>query len=92
MEEQPKPQIGGDDGADDDLYTVDEVASALRASIHTVRNAIRMGKLEAFKVGREYRVTQAALDAYVTAQTQSQHVNRIAAVEIGAAMHDEGRA
>jgi excisionase family DNA binding protein len=67
MDEQPTPQIGGDGGADDDLYTLDEVAGALRTTVFVVRSAIKAGRLKAYKIGREYRVTQEGLDAYLKA-------------------------
>ncbi len=49
--------------------TVAEVASLLSRSPQTVRTWIREGDLDAYKLrGREYRVTRAALEAFLAYQ------------------------
>lgn len=48
-----------------EVFTVSEIAAFLKTSHHQVRSMIRSGELEAVKVGREYRVTLAALDAFL---------------------------
>ena len=48
--------------------TVEEVGAELRRSPSRVRDFIRAGELRAYKFGKEYRVTRAALDAFVEAQ------------------------
>ncbi len=48
-----------------EVFTVSEIAAFLKTSQHQVRAMIRAGELEAIKVGREYRVTLAALDAFL---------------------------
>lgn len=45
-------------------YDLPELSSMLGVSTRTLRNYIRSGKLQAFKLGRRYYVTQRALDAY----------------------------
>jgi len=51
-----------------DLLTVTEVANYLRVSDNTIRAMIRQGKLPALKVGREYRVKRADIDASLIVQ------------------------
>lgn len=46
-------------------FTIAELALRWRASRHTIRVAIRAGKLQAFKVGhRNYRVREAEVVRY----------------------------
>ena len=47
------------------VYTVEEVAKILKVSVATVRRLIKIGELEAFPVGNQYRITQEALDKYM---------------------------
>jgi putative molybdopterin biosynthesis protein len=49
---------------DERLYTVEEVAQMLRVSEGTVTNAIKAGGLVAYKVGKQYRITEAAIKAW----------------------------
>ena len=44
-----------------ELLTVKEVAAFLKTSKQQVRKMIQTGELTAIKVGREYRITLAAL-------------------------------
>ncbi len=39
-------------------YTVEDIAKELEVSVDTVRNWIKAGRLEAFKVGRDYRISR----------------------------------
>jgi excisionase family DNA binding protein len=48
------------------LFTVDEVADAFRINKQTVLRFIREGKIKAYKVGREYRVKEEEVNAYLT--------------------------
>lgn len=43
------------------LYTLQEVADVLRLNRQTLYNNIRKGKLQAAKVGKEYRITEEQL-------------------------------
>ena len=43
------------------LYTLQEVADILRVTKQTLYNNIRKGKLQANKVGKEYRITEEQL-------------------------------
>lgn len=52
----------------DTLLTAAEVADQLRVSTMTIYRLIRSGELAAVRVGRNYRVRQRDLDAYLDAQ------------------------
>lgn len=53
---------------DERLYTVEEVAQRLRVSEGTVTNAIKAKKLAALKVGKQYRIKESAIEAWVQEQ------------------------
>jgi excisionase family DNA binding protein len=47
------------------VYTVTELAERWRVNRHTVTDAIRKGRLQAFKVGeRAYRVRESEVERY----------------------------
>jgi excisionase family DNA binding protein len=46
------------------LYTADEVAELLNLHVKTIRRYLRDGKLKARRIGKEYRITRADLDAF----------------------------
>ncbi len=46
------------------LFTVDEAAQRLNLHVKTVRRFIRDGRLPAKRIGKEYRITRAALDEF----------------------------
>lgn len=52
------------DAVSKQLYTVDEVAERLNLHVKTVRRIIREGRLPAKRIGKEYRITRAALDDF----------------------------
>ena len=45
-------------------YDLTELSKKLSVSTRTLRNYIRRGKLQAFKLGLKYYITQRALDEY----------------------------
>lgn len=45
-------------------YDLEELRKKLNVSTRTLRNYIRSGKLQAFKLGLKYYITQRALDEY----------------------------
>jgi excisionase family DNA binding protein len=47
------------------LYTVSEVAELLKVSPKTVRTYLISGKLEGFKIGDKWRVTEIALQKFM---------------------------
>ncbi len=51
------------------LLTAAEVAEHLRVSTMTIYRLIRRGELPAVRVGRNYRVRQSDLEAYLADQT-----------------------
>ena len=50
-----------------ELYTADEVAGQLNLHVKTIRRYIREGRLAAKRIGKEYRVTRADLEAFAGA-------------------------
>jgi excisionase family DNA binding protein len=74
---------------EDHLYTADEVASRLNLHVRTVRRYIRDGQLKAKRIGKEYRITQADLDAFAgnahaTAVTRTRQVIASTVVDVSA--------
>jgi excisionase family DNA binding protein len=47
------------------LYSVDQVADRLGLHVRTVRNYVRDGRLRAVRIGKQYRIAQADLDALI---------------------------
>jgi excisionase family DNA binding protein len=45
------------------LYSLEEVASRLGLNVRTVRAYVRSGRLKAVKIGKQYRVSRASLEA-----------------------------
>ncbi len=50
-------------------YTLSQVAEMLQSSQSSILREIQHGRLTAFRVGTRWRITDAALQAYVEAQT-----------------------
>jgi excisionase family DNA binding protein len=48
----------------EDLYTVSDVAERLKLHVKTVLAFVRDGRLRATKVGKQYRIAKADLDAF----------------------------
>jgi excisionase family DNA binding protein len=51
------------------LFTVEDVAERLNLHVKTVRRFIRQGRLPAKRIGKEYRITRAALEDFAGATT-----------------------
>jgi putative molybdopterin biosynthesis protein len=51
--------------AEEQVYTVEEIAKILKVSVETVRRLIARGSIEARRVGSQYRITKQALDKYL---------------------------
>jgi len=47
-----------------DLLTADEVAELLGLHVRTVRNYVRDGRLQAVRIGKQYRIARADLQAF----------------------------
>lgn len=59
--------MGADTAGADRLLTVAEVADVLRVSNMTVYRLIKSGEVAAIRVGKNYRIRQHDLDAYLKA-------------------------
>jgi excisionase family DNA binding protein len=46
-----------------DIYSVEQVAELLGLHVRTVRNYVRDGRLKAVKIGKQYRIARADLEA-----------------------------
>nr|WP_179830046.1 helix-turn-helix domain-containing protein [Nocardiopsis aegyptia] len=46
------------------LYSVDQVAELLGLHVRTIRNYVREGRLRAVRIGKQYRVSAADLEAF----------------------------
>ncbi len=53
------------------IYTLDELAELLKVTKRTLYNYVRSGKLEAVKVGREWRVTEEQLKDFLQSKSTS---------------------
>lgn len=51
------------------VYTIEEVTSILKVTRRTIYNYIKSGKLKAVKIGKEWRVTQDMLEAFLSVGT-----------------------
>lgn len=53
--------------ADEDLLTVNEVASALRVSRMTIYRLLEQGELDYIRIGKGFRILKVALNRYLNA-------------------------
>ena len=58
------------------VYTLDEVADILKVSRRTLYTYIKEGKLPAVKMGKYWRVSQDALEAFISTGTPVADANR----------------
>lgn len=49
----------------EEFYTLHEVADLLKISYMTVFRWVKAGKLEAYQIGKQYRVKQSTIDAFI---------------------------
>ncbi len=47
------------------FYSADEAAAVLGLQVRTVRNYVRDGRLPGARIGKQYRITRAGLEAFV---------------------------
>ena len=78
------------------LFTADEVAGLLNLHVKTIRRYVRDGRLKARRIGKEYRIARADLDAFAgetcTADTpvaRTRHVIASSIVDIDAISPEE---
>lgn len=48
-----------------DVLTVKEIAAYLRADYQVIRSLILMGRIPAFKVGKQWRISKESLSGYI---------------------------
>lgn len=53
------------------VYTIDELVQMLQVTRRTIYNYIKEGKLKAVKIGKYWRVTDKALDEFLTPATEN---------------------
>lgn len=51
--------------AEDEFYTIEEIASKLKVTRQTVSNWIREGRLKSIKAGRARRIPAAAYEQFI---------------------------
>lgn len=56
---------------DIEVYTLKEIVDLLQVTRRTTYNWIKDGKLKAFRVGKEWRVTKEALEEFIQAGTKA---------------------
>lgn len=56
----------------DNFYNTGQIAETLSISLDTVYGLIKSGKLRAIKIGKDYRIADSALSAYIEASTVTQ--------------------
>lgn len=47
-----------------ELYSVEQVANRLGLHVRTIRNYVRDGRLQAVRIGKQYRISREALEAF----------------------------
>lgn len=53
-----------------EMFTADEVAERLGLHVRTVRNYVRDGRLKAVRIGKQYRIARADLEAFTGQPTE----------------------
>ena len=68
----PAIQKRGEDMAKDiEVYTLKEIEELLQVTRRTIYNWIKGGKLKAFRIGKEWRVTKEALEEFTQTGTDN---------------------
>lgn len=57
------------------IYTLDEISELLKTTKRTLYKYLKDGKLPASKIGREWRVTEEQLQAFLDNTTQGNQKN-----------------
>ena len=60
------------------VYTLEEVMEILQVSRRTIYNYIKADQIKAIKVGREWRVTEKALAAFLETGTEDGYYQKVA--------------
>ncbi|WP_030464155.1 helix-turn-helix domain-containing protein, partial [Kitasatospora sp. NRRL B-11411] len=69
-----------------DFYSVEDVAELLGLHVKTVRGYVRDGKLKAVRIGKQYRIARAEVEAFTGGGMPS----RPARVDVSAVVQVEG--
>ncbi|QGK69805.1 helix-turn-helix domain-containing protein [Allosaccharopolyspora coralli] len=85
----------------DDMLSVEDVAGRLGLHVRTVRTYVRDGRLKAVRIGKQYRIAESDLDAFLGktgdasaehSATRRRHVDVSSVVDVdGVDAHDAGR-
>ncbi|MFC7340572.1 helix-turn-helix domain-containing protein [Saccharopolyspora griseoalba] len=70
----------------DDMYSVEQVAALLGLHVRTVRSYIRSGRLNAVRIGKQYRISRADLEQL----TGAQHAATTTSVEVSSIVQVDG--
>ncbi|MEV0644391.1 helix-turn-helix domain-containing protein [Phytomonospora sp. NPDC050363] len=74
------------------LYSVDQVADLLGLHVKTIRNYVRDGRLKATRIGKQYRIASADLEAFTgqpAPASPREGVSRVRTVEVSAVVQVE---
>ncbi|MHB0978876.1 MAG: helix-turn-helix domain-containing protein [Thermoleophilia bacterium] len=55
------------------VYTVNQVAEMLQTAPLTIRRYLKAGKIRGFKVGKDWRITESDLQAFIDAGRPTEH-------------------
>jgi excisionase family DNA binding protein len=64
------------------LYSLEQVAERLGLQVRTVRSYVRSGRLQAIRIGKQYRVTRESLEDLTGAAPKREAVPRCRQVEV----------
>lgn len=53
-------------GKSEEFYRAQELAAKLRVNVMTIYRYIKVGKLKAYKFGKEFRITNAEFDKFLS--------------------------
>lgn len=64
--------------AETKVYTLEELTGILKVTRRSIYNYVKAGQLKAVKIGREWRVTQKALDDFLEHGTEAGYYETVA--------------
>ncbi|WP_406044717.1 helix-turn-helix domain-containing protein [Micromonospora sp. NBC_00898] len=74
----------------DDVYSVEQVADRLGLHPRTVRGYIRAGRLKAVRIGKQYRIARADLDALTGRPPSARPAAAVPALEVSSIVQVDG--
>ncbi|TDD07066.1 DNA-binding protein [Saccharopolyspora terrae] len=72
----------------EDMYSVEQVAALLGLHVRTVRSYIRSGRLNAVRIGKQYRISRSDLEQLTGRPTEPAHT--AGAVEVSSIVQIDG--